>query len=381
MAQQQQAAHPQQQAAPAPVKSAQQMTESELLEEVLSRSPVKRFKAIDDALQARVDQLEELLPDKMKGQGKKLIKRAMVTLARKANDYAEVTAASFVRCVLEAAELGLAIDGRLAHAVVFNNKHKDDEQSRVQKKDVFFWQKEVQMMVDYKGIKAVATRIGAIKDCWARLVNENDEIRIWEENGVSMYRHVPALVNQGGVKGVLSVILFPGGRVKHDWMTMADVANIQSRSKSFVAGFGPWKTDFGEMAKKTGIRRILKLYAEDPSVARMIELDDRDYVENETSVPPQAASLKEQIAKKAEEAKKRGRPAKTEPPKEEKDKPAPVADPEPASSTSPPNAEDDATLLDDDGDAFEPEATTPAPKPEKAATSKAAMPTVDDGVV
>ncbi len=249
-----------------------QTASKSLLDQVLEQPVGKRFLEIDAALQGRVDRIEELLPANMKGEGARLAKRAIMTLNRRADDYANITPTSFIRCVLEAAEFGLAIDGRFAHAVPFNNKVKDADG---REKKV----REVQLMVDYKGIVAVARRNGIIADCWGRLVCVNDVFRIFEEDGQCKYHHEPALTAPGPIIGVIAVVKFPDGSWRHEWMNIADLDAIRARSKAWQAGGGPWKTDDGEMKKKTCIKRVMKMYTDDQQLAKLLEMDDRDYEE------------------------------------------------------------------------------------------------------
>lgn len=364
-------------------------TPAEMLEDVL-RATGSRQQIISEALNnpERIRQIEELLPDFMKDQAARLVKRAMVTFARKSDDYKEVYPPSFIRAVLEAAELGLAIDGRLAHAVVFNNKVKVGGKEE--------WRKEVQLMVDYKGIVAVARRNKALVDVWARLIFENDELTLWEEDGVQKYRHVPKLVDRGALKGVLSVILFAGGRVKYDWMDNKEVDAVRSRSKSWNAkegGSGPWRTDDGEMRKKTGIRRVLKLYIDDPAVARLLEVEANDMAERETSsAPPKPADLREVVEAKAEEVRKR-RATSRQPSsftqadsQTEPGLPAPEDAKQQAQEETAPVVQEPA---DDEGDAYEgsmeqpqlQEETKPVAEKKSPERAKVARPPADDGVV
>ncbi len=274
----------------------QEKSPADLLEEVLSQSPVKRFKAIDDFLQSRVDSLEELLPDAMKGQGARLAKRAIMTLNRNGSNYAEVTPASFIRCVLEAAELGLAIDGRLAHAVVYNNKHKGPDGKEV-------WSSDATLLLDYKGIVAVARRINLIADCWARIVYTNDEFAMSETDGQCHYSHTPSTGDPGKSIGCYAVVKLPSGQWRHEWMPDSEINKIRARSKSFSKGFGPWKTDESEMKKKTVLKRILKMYGDDPAFVRMLEIDDSDYdAEAARSEPQELPNGRKRIVSKARAA-------------------------------------------------------------------------------
>ena len=130
---------------------------SVLLEQVLAKTEKnKRIVIVAKALDDRVERLRELLPGYMKPDAERLVKRAVLTMAR-IPKLQECTPDSFVRCVLEAAELGLAIDGRLGHAVPFKNKVKGSE-------GVERWRMECQFIPDYKGLVAVARRGGIVRD-------------------------------------------------------------------------------------------------------------------------------------------------------------------------------------------------------------------------
>ena len=61
-----------------------------------------RFKQINDELldPKRVKQLEQLLPPQMKGHAERLMRRAILTLNRKKDQYGEVTKESFLRTCL-----------------------------------------------------------------------------------------------------------------------------------------------------------------------------------------------------------------------------------------------------------------------------------------
>lgn len=251
-------------------------TEKSLLDQILDQPLAARFRDIDQALQKRIESIEDLLPDGMKGQGERLAKRAVMTLNRKVDLYADVTPSSFVRCVLEAAEFGLAVDGRFAHAVPYNNKI--DEGGRK------VTRREVQLQVDYKGIVAVARRNGLIIDCWGRVICDKDEFEMYEADGECHYRHVPALVDPGKPIGVLAVIKLPNNEWRYEWMNSKEIDAIRARSKSWAAGGGPWKTDDGEMRKKTAIKRALKMYSDDAAMTRLLDIDDRDY-EDEPKPP------------------------------------------------------------------------------------------------
>ncbi len=250
---------------------------AELLKVILDRSPSAAYKATDMALWERVEKLREVLPDNLKDQAERFVKRAMLTFERRPELQA-CSATSFIRCVLAAAELGLAIDGRLAHAVPFNNKIKD----KVTGKDR--WVKEAQFMPDYKGLVAVAKRCGAIKDCRAELVCQNDSFRHGQMGAKCVLEHTWDIhLPRGAVIGAFAVIVRPDGDFGYSYMDLEELKYVRSKSKAKDAG--PWVDWTGEMQKKTVLKRALKLYVDDPAVVRALEIDDTEYDDAPVSAP------------------------------------------------------------------------------------------------
>jgi phage RecT family recombinase len=231
------------------------------------------FKRITSALEKRESSIEELLPDFMKGQGKRLIARARQYWARGSFQLQQCTEASFIGCVLAAAELGFAIDGRMCHAVPFNTKVKLPGGGEK-------WENKAQLIVDYKGLIAVAKRHGLVQDVWARVVYVSDTFEFFEKDGEQHYTHAPNLeISRDGLKdakGVLSIATHKNGWIRADFMPIVDVLAIRNRSKGYKVEkpSGPWHTDPGEMSKKTGIKRLLKTFSDDPGLLRALEIDN-----------------------------------------------------------------------------------------------------------
>jgi phage RecT family recombinase len=262
---------PPQATAPAPARAsgAQAGPATPNLDAVLQQPVAKNSRALSNLYDREdmIAKLEKLLPPAMKGQASRLYRRAILTINRaRPGTYDKVTGMSFTRCVLEAAELGLAIDGRLAHAVPFGT--------------------DATLIVDYKGMIAVARRTGLIADAYARLVWPDDHFRVWEEDGENRILYEPALTaRQGEPLGAFAVVKFPGGTWRYEWMCQADINAIRNRSKAYKSGgMSPWKTDPGEMARKTVLRRVLKTYIDDPGFNRLLDLEDREY--EEQPLPP-----------------------------------------------------------------------------------------------
>jgi recombination protein RecT len=199
--------------------------------------------------------IEEVLPDGMKGQARRLVKRALLTFASRPY-LKECSNEDFLRCVIRAAEMGLAIDDRLCHVVRFGGKQTS-------------WQ----AMPDYKGLIAVAKRSGQIKDCYADVVCANDTFRAYRDGATSHLIHElpPRFGHRGQVIGAYAIVKLPDGDWRYELMSRAELDNIQRRAP---AKNGPWATDPDEMRKKTVLRRLLKTYCDDPAFVRAQEIDD-----------------------------------------------------------------------------------------------------------
>lgn len=207
-------------------------------------------------LNDRLVRIRDILPDKMKSQAERFINRALITFSKNQN-LMECTLDSFFQCVIAAAEVGFAIDGKLAHAVP--------------RKGIACFQ------LDYKGMVALARRSNLVKDCFAHIVYRNDEFTQCIKNGISELYHVQSGERSRAlVLGAYAIIIFPDGYWRHEWMQASEIEAIEARSAA-GAGFSPWRTDWGEMARKTVLRRLLKLYMDADnylSIAMSHEDDD-----------------------------------------------------------------------------------------------------------
>lgn len=242
---------------------------SDLLEKALEQTAFPaRVQGVKVALCRKAEDLERLLPNCMKGQADRLIQRAVMTLSG-TETLQKVSDISFMRCVLKAAEMGLAIDGRLAYAVPFKT--------------------ECTLIVSYMGLLAVARRTRVIRDCFARIVYEGESFDCGHENGKDYLSHKPSLdrafTGVGGAIGAYAVVTLPDGQWRYEWMGKSEIARIQAVSKSGNI-WAAWPT---EMWKKTVIRRVLKNYAEDPGIQAMLANDDETDLPTEDIQPRRSA--------------------------------------------------------------------------------------------
>jgi len=238
---------------------------AKLLDQILDNTSA-RMKAVRDGLESRIERIEQVLPHGMRGQGARLVKRAMLTFGR-SEKLQSCTVDSFITCVLSAAELGLAVDGRLGHAVPYRNK----------KSGMY----EAQFQPDYKGLIAIARRNKHIADVFADVVCEGDEFDHGKRDGKCYLNHTYSVQSKRTtVVAAYAVIRFRDDNWRYELMTADELVKIKARSKSKDRDgnvYGPWVTDEWEMFKKTVAKRALKTYCDDPVLEHAMHLDDREY--------------------------------------------------------------------------------------------------------
>jgi recombination protein RecT len=221
------------------------------LMEALDRLPVaQKTNQLKGLLTTRIQSIEDVLPSNMKGEGQRLVNRAAMYFATK-RDVQSYSMPSVVAAIIQAAELGLAIDGRLAHIAKFAG--------------------DAVLTIDYKGLVAVAKRSGQIKDCYGDIVGTNDSFDCGRNGPESILKHIPHKTSRGEIQGAYAIIVLPGTDWRYEYMTIEQLDHVRNKAPSKN---GPWKTDTEQMQIKTVIRRALKLYCDDPAFIRATEIDE-----------------------------------------------------------------------------------------------------------
>lgn len=182
---------------------------------------------------------------------------------------AECNPQSFLLALLKCARAGLYPDGREAHLIPFKQ--------------------DVQCIFDWKGIVALCRRSGV--DVTAKLVHENDEFEVNEDDGTGK----TCLIHKANYKegrgepiAVWSRARYKDGRVDYEIMTIDEVEEVRqhySRAKDSEA----WVKSFGEMAKKTVIRRHSKRWDLSPELRETIFADD------DTPPPPALVTVEPKL--------------------------------------------------------------------------------------
>jgi len=172
--------------------------------------------------------------------------RSAITEFRLNPALAECSVPSVLGYFMQAAACGLEPASMLGqcYPVPFNNKKTG--------------QKEAQFVCGYRGMLSIARRSGEIASVVAEIVHEKDEFSI--EYGME-----PKLVHKpfidgdpGAMRGAYVVVRFKGDGIEPliKYMPKSEIDKRRARSKA--SSYGPWVTDYDEMAKKTVFRSVFK---------------------------------------------------------------------------------------------------------------------------
>lgn len=199
---------------------------------------------MDDAVkrQIAVALPKHMNPDRMA--------RVAMTQLLQNKKLAACTQESFMRCMLACSAMGIEPDGRLAHLIPYGN--------------------ECTLIIDYKGLVALARRSGTVANIHADVVCDNDE---FEYDCGEITRHkINFRKPRGNVFAVYVQVVFKDGTKQCEVLSREDVEAVRKRSRA--AGNGPWVTDWNEMAKKTAFRRLSKWLELSPEYRDALAVDD-----------------------------------------------------------------------------------------------------------
>ncbi len=163
---------------------------------------------------------------------------------------AECDQGSFLTAMITAAQMGIAPDGRNGHLIPRYN-------GKAQRMECTF-------QPDYKGLVGLVRKNENVADIYAEVVYENDTFKVTKGLHRDLIHEQDPKAARGEAIGAYAVIAYKDGTHSWEWMPRADIENVRNRSDSWKAhvskGYDtPWKTDEGEMMKKTVLKRLIKL--------------------------------------------------------------------------------------------------------------------------
>ena len=157
---------------------------------------------------------------------------------------AQCTPQSFLGAMMTAAQLGVEPNTPLGQAYLL--PYKNNKAGTI----------ECQFQLGYRGLIDLAYRSGEIATIQAHEVREKDTFE-FEYGLTPKLRHVPARGDRGDVIYYYAAFSTKNGGQFFAVSSVEDlVAHAKKYSKSY--NFGPWQTNFDEMAKKTVLKAVLK---------------------------------------------------------------------------------------------------------------------------
>lgn len=147
---------------------------------------------------------------------------------------------SIVLCMIKGAYLGLDFLNGECYAIPYKG--------------------EMTFQTDYKGEIKVCKRFSddPIKDIYAKVVREGDVYDEGVEAGVQKLNFKPVPFSNKDIIGAFAVVMYVDGTIKYDSMSVEEIRHTKD-VYSKAANSQAWKESFGEMCKKTVIRRLSKL--------------------------------------------------------------------------------------------------------------------------
>lgn len=212
-------------------------------------------RSIDSMLMQAQSSIKAALPSVVKSE--RFI-RVALTEIRKSKQLQQCDPVSVCAAVMQAAQLGLEFGSSLGQIYL-----------------VPFGQ-ECTLMVGYRGYVALLQRSGAIKSMTAHCVFEGDFFEY--ELGLDQKLVHRPTGKQTNLVAVYAVATLNDGTKQFEVMSREAVEYIRdtfSRGKNSDA----WRKSFDEMAKKTVVRRLIKMLPITPEVADALEAESFEVVE------------------------------------------------------------------------------------------------------
>ena len=138
--------------------------------------------------------------------------------------------------------------------------------------------------ISYIGLIDIATDSGSIMWAQAEVVRENDGFSLNGFDKPPTHNFSPFGKDRGDIIGAYVVAKMHSGDYLTTAMSIDDIYSIRNRSESWKKGAsGPWKTDEGEMIKKTVIKRAYKMW---PKTERLDQVMNHLNGENGEGLAP-----------------------------------------------------------------------------------------------
>tara|TARA_R110000851_G_scaffold303346_1_gene460911 strand:- start:1111 stop:1944 length:834 start_codon:yes stop_codon:yes gene_type:complete len=193
--------------------------------------------------------------------------------AIQANDYlakiANNNQASLQNAIVNIASIGISLNPALKHAYLVPRKGG------------------VCLDLSYMGLLHLAQSSGVILWGQCKIVRANDT---YQNQGLSKEpSHLSnTFGDRGDIVGAYCTVKTIDGDYLTEEMSIAEIFDIRARSEAFKKGNGPWKTDEGEMIRKTVVKRAYKYWPKCERLGSAIQMlnDNGEGIAAEKDVTP-----------------------------------------------------------------------------------------------
>ncbi len=201
----------------------------------------------DEAKQSFIDVMPKIMTVD------KVMKMALIAVS-KTPKLLQCTKTSFLQSVIDAAELGLTFGGAMATSYLIP------------------YGKECQFQVGYKGLIELAYRSGKVNAIESHVIYDNDEYYV-EHGTQPKLIHKPLMKgDRGPVVAVYAVAILTNGTPVAEVMTVDEVEKVRAISQN--ENGTTWTQHWGQMARKTVIKRLANSLPKSPELIRGIEIDN-----------------------------------------------------------------------------------------------------------
>lgn len=232
-----------------------QITTTNGQSDAIVKGPQARMNTLKDLFESRKGAIAALLPKHLTAER---LTGIVISAASRTPDLLLCTPQSILLAVMQSGALGLEPNTPLglAYILPFNNKRTG--------------KKEAQFIPGYRGLIRLAMNSGEIKAVQARVIYERDTYSIVYGTSSELV-HSPYIAGDAGAMiGAYAVAELANGSKVFEFMSVSEIDAI--RAQSMASGSGPWVSHYGEMAKKTVIRRLAKtLPLSEEKLARALE--------------------------------------------------------------------------------------------------------------
>jgi recombination protein RecT len=193
--------------------------------------------------------------------------------ALSSNDYlariATSNTTSLQNAIINIASIGISLNPALKHAYLVPRKGG------------------VCLDLSYMGLLHLAQSSGVILWGQCKIVRSNDT---YQNQGLSKEpSHLSnTFGDRGEIVGAYCTVKTIDGDYLTEEMNITEIYEIRARSEAFKTGNGPWKTDEGEMIKKTVVKRAYKYWPKCERLGEAIQMlnDNGEGISLEKNVTP-----------------------------------------------------------------------------------------------